>query len=61
MKTKEHTRKVLKLRQWSAVVVVLLLASAELVMVCHLGQGYGQMSNQPPIQTPPISDWFAAK
>jgi len=39
----------------------LLLASAELVMVCRLGRGYGQISTPPAVQTPPISDWFAAR
>jgi hypothetical protein len=61
MKITEHARKVLNLRHWAALFAVLLLASAELVMVCRLGHGYGQVSTQPAIQTPPISDWFAAR
>jgi len=61
MKITEHARKVLKLRRWAALLAVLLLASAELVMVCRLGQRGGQMTTQPPIPTPPISDWFAAR
>jgi hypothetical protein len=61
MKITEPARKVLKLRHWAALFAVLLLASAELVMVCRLGHGYGQVSTQPAIQTPPISDWFAAR
>jgi hypothetical protein len=61
MKTNEHARKVLKLRHWAALLAVLLLASAELVMVCRLGHGYGQISTPPAIQTPPISDWFAGR
>jgi hypothetical protein len=61
MKTTGHARKVLKLRRWASLLAVLLLASAELVMVCRLGQGCGQLPTQPSIPIPPISDWFAAR
>jgi len=61
MKTNEHARRVWKVRQWAGLLAVLLLASAELLMVCRLGHGCGQISTQPPIQIPPISDWFAAR
>jgi len=61
MKTIEHARKVLKLRHCAGLLAVLLLVSTEFWMLCRFGHGCGQVSTQPPIQVPTISDLFAAR
>jgi len=61
MKTNEHARKVLKLRHWAGLLAVLLLIAAEFWMVCRLGQSCGQITAQPAVPAPAISDLFAAR
>jgi diadenosine tetraphosphatase ApaH/serine/threonine PP2A family protein phosphatase len=61
MKTNHQARQVLKLRVWASTVAVLVLASAEFWMVCHVGHDCGQMTAQPVVQVPAIADWFAAR
>jgi hypothetical protein len=61
MKTNHQARKVLKLQVWASTLAVLLLASAELWMVCRFGHDCSQVIAQPAVQVPAIADWFAAK
>jgi hypothetical protein len=59
MKTNERARKALELRHWAALAAVLLLVSAECWMMCNIGHSCGQITTQPPVQVPSISDVFA--
>jgi hypothetical protein len=61
MKTNHQVRQVLKLRVWASTLAVLLLASAELWMVCRFGHHCGQVTTQPVLQIPAIADWFVAR
>jgi flagellar biogenesis protein FliO len=61
MKTNAHARKVLKLRYGAGLLAILLLVSAEFWMVCRLGQRCGQITTQPTVPAPAISDLFAAR
>ena len=60
MKTNEHAHEVLRLRHYAGLLAMLALVSAELWMLCRFGHGYGQISAQPPVSVPAISDLFAA-
>ena len=60
MKTNEHAQKVLKIRYTAGLLAVLLLVSAEFLMVCNLGRGCGQLSAPLAVQLPAMGDWFAA-
>jgi hypothetical protein len=61
MRITDNARKVLKLRVWTGLLVMLLLVSAELWMLCSLGSRCTQVSTQPPVQVPAIGDLFAAR
>ena len=61
MKTNHQARKVLKLRVWASTLALLVLASAEVWMVCQYGHDCGQVTTQSVVQVPPIADWFAAQ
>ena len=61
MKISHQARQVLKLRVWAGTLAVLLLASAELWMVCRFGRDCGQVTTQPVVQIPAIADWFIAR
>jgi hypothetical protein len=61
MKTNHYARQVLKVRVWASTLAVLLLVSAEFWMVCRFGHDCGQVTSQPVVQVPAISDWFVAR
>ncbi len=61
MKTTGHARQVLRLRVWAGTLGVVLLVSAELWMVCRVGQGYGHVTTRPVVQVPAVADWLAAR
>jgi hypothetical protein len=61
MKANAHARKVLRLQYGLGLLAVLLLVSAEFWMVCRLGQSCGQITAQPTVPAPAISDLFAAR
>lgn len=61
MRTNHQVRQGLRLRVWASTIAVLVLASAEVWMVCRFGLDCGQVTTQPVVQVPGVADWFAAR
>ena len=61
MKTNERARRVRRIRVWAGLVAVLLLASAELWMVCRLGYGRGTTTAPRGSDAAGLGDLIAAR